>query len=164
MACEENGLTHGAEVLASEHFTMACLPPEESPDPRCRTQDALQRVAAMIRDDPTVPAVVEAPLVPDADALREDCAVELPRKHCAFRGCAFRGQTQEDLDRHLADAHADVLVPVAKLLEEPCDGKGSHCSEAGIRAAYHEAIANVVRRGAPLATWSTAARSTLRPS
>ena len=90
--------------------------PEESPDPRCRTQDALQRVAAMIRDDPTLPAVVETPLVPYADALREDCAVELPRKHCAFRGCAFCGQTQEALDQHLADAHADVLVPVAKML------------------------------------------------
>ena len=67
---------------------------------------------------------------------------------------AFCGQTQEDLDQHLADAHADVLVPVAKMLEKPCDGEGGQCSEAGIRAAYHEAIAIVVRRGAPLATWS----------
>ena len=140
------------KVLAAEHVTMACLPPEESPDPRCRTQDALQRVAAMIRDDPTLPAGVETPLVPYADALREDCAVELPRKHCAFRGCAFCGQTQEDLDQHLADAHADVLVPVAKMLEKPCDGEGGQCSVAGFRVAYHEAIAIVVRRGAPLAT------------
>ena len=123
--------------------------------PRLRVleQDALQRVAAMIRDDPTLPAGVETPLVPYADALREDCAVELPRKHCASRGCAFCWQAQERVDQHLAEAHADVSVPVGKMLEKLRDGEGGRCSEACIRVAYHEAIAFVVRRGAPLATW-----------
>ena len=88
--------------------------------------------------------------------MREDAAVNIPPKNCAFKGCAAQFQTQPELDAHVANAHADVLHPVSHLLEEPACGRAVHggSSQDALTAAYHEAISTVVRRGAPLAAWS----------
>ena len=45
----------GADT-AQGYFAVRSMPPEESPDPRCKVELALERLAAEIRREPTVPA------------------------------------------------------------------------------------------------------------
>ena len=56
---------------------------------------ALDELALKLRADPTLPAdpmnITEA----SSEALRDDIAVWLPPKHCAFNGCAWEGDEEE---------------------------------------------------------------------
>ena len=81
-------------------------------------------------------------------ALREDTAVELPAKHCAFKGCGWTGEDEAELHHHLRTSHRPALCHVAALLPK------MHSEAEQFIAAYEEAIAVVVRRGAPLAAYS----------
>ena len=74
--------------------------------------------------------------------------MQLPMKHCAFKGCLWRGMDDVGLQNHVWTAHKDELEPVALLLPQ------IHSEEERYMAAYHEGIAVVVRSGAPLATYS----------
>ena len=98
-----------------------------------------------MREVPTVPADPLDPGKPWAAAFREDAAVELPKKHCAFKGCLWKGSLDETLLRHLAAVHGEAVDGVAKLLPM--------CYAPAERrfAAYNEAIATLVRKGAPMA-------------
>ena len=58
-------------------------------------------VAANIREDPTLPGSTDNPQVASAEALREDAAVFLPRKHCAFIGCTDTFSSDAGLIEHL---------------------------------------------------------------
>ena len=80
--------------------------------------------------------------------MREDTAVELPAKHCALKGCGWSGKGEAGLQGHLRAAHKDALCKVAKLLPK------MHSEAEQFSAAYEEAIAVAVRRGAPLAAYS----------
>eukprot|EP00974_Lingulodinium_polyedra_P040137 3852849-Lingulodinium_polyedra.AAC.1 len=80
--------------------------------------------------------------------MREDTAVELPAKHCAFKGCRWSGNDEAGLQGHLRAAHRDALCNVATLLPK------MHSEAEQLSAAYDEAIAVVVRCGAPLAAYS----------
>ena len=168
-----------------EFFNLQCL--EHSPDPRRKLEAALEMAAEQLRPSPTVPCELLNPAQPWADALREDMAVQLPRKHCAFAGCTWATDPLEDrtsamaAERALVDhlmEHDEELDYVASLLPS-FDGvavvpaqpkKRRNTSHAGCRnvveedrrarfaAAYNEAIAVAVRRGAPLATYSISRR------
>ena len=81
-------------------------------------------------------------------ALREDTAVELPAKHCALKGCSWSGSDEAGLQGHLCTSHRDAVEKVASLLPK------MHSEAETCVAAYDEAIAVVVRRGAPLASYS----------
>ena len=87
-------------------------------------------------------------------ALREDAAVVLPKKHCAFKGCSWSGSRGGDLAEHLAVKHSKLLDEVAILLPvEPGRDVADDLADRRM-SAYSEAIAVVVRRGAPTATYS----------
>ena len=53
-------------------------------DPRIVLEDALGMLADQLRDWPMLPCDAEDASIPDADALRETSAIQLPRKHCGF--------------------------------------------------------------------------------
>ena len=78
----------------------------------------------------------------------EDVAVQLPPKHCAFKDCAWIGDSEEERLSHLEDAHALDLDRVASLLP------GCVPLEHRRMAAYSEAISTAVRKGAPTASYS----------
>ena len=74
--------------------------------------------------------------------------MQLPKKHCAFKGCGWCGHEEAELSEHLCASHKKRLDEVASLLPT------AYSESARRIAAYHEAIAVAVRRGAPLAAHS----------
>ena len=95
-----------------------------------------------------MPADPEDPAKPWAAALLEDAAVQLPKKHCAFRGCGWSGSEEEERMAHLQRTHGYAVGLVAGLLPE------CYSREERFAAAYSEAIATIVRKGAPTALYS----------
>ena len=75
--------------------------------------------------------------------MMEDAAVQLPRTHCAFKGCAWTGDTDEEIEQHLEDTHAGALERIAELLPASYSRKGRFAG------AHSEAIATQIRKGAP---------------
>ena len=109
---------------------------------------ALHTLAECIRRHPTLPADPVYPSEPLSEALREDAAVRLPAKHCAFKGCRWEGTTDDGLSCHLHSAHGNTLAKVVDIMP------GSGSSGEKLVSAYNEAISTVVRQGAPLSTFS----------
>ena len=100
-------------------------------------QDDLQvrcaRLAAELRDRPTLP-----PLPGDATVSWQDtgAGVRLPMYCCAFRGCAWSGETKNELVRHLSEAgHAGKIACV--------------CGPGPAIDFYQEAIASLEREQVP---------------
>ena len=129
-------------------FKEACMDPSSSPDSRCVLETSIVKLAGCLRNEPTLPADGANPLEPSTEAMREDAAVQLPVKHCAFMGCQWEGQREVELSRHLQNCHSADIAKVAELLPKIA------APEERILAAYNEAISTKVRRGAPLATYS----------
>ena len=144
------------------HYTIRCMPREESNDPRARLEHELRRLADDLHDHPTVPAGC-------LDAVLDDnVAILLPPKHCAFRGCTWRLSWEEThkerplheyereraLVTHLLDTHRDQMQCSMDQMPQ------EHFKEADIAAAvYNEAIAIKVRGGTPLTSYSIDRRS-----
>ena len=141
--------------MASPHefFAVSCLDESSSPDSRCRIEAETAKLALQLRDDPTVPADPRNPNLPLASAFRQDAAVQLPAKHCAFRGCLWTsseswhvyGQSNM-LVSHLMERHRDSLDKVAELYHT------SHTVEERVVAAYNSALSMKVQKAAPLAS------------
>ena len=141
------------ETSSAGYFAVEAMPRSLSPDPRCVLEHALEILAAQLRPDPTLPADTADPAQASRAALLEDAAVQLPRKHCAFKRCVWCGPTDADLHAHLVEQHSAALDGVASLLSAAFDLDERRYS------SYNEAIAAIVRRGAPLATYSIDRRS-----
>ena len=158
-----NGLSSGANGVpgsganafsgcADGVFHAQCLPASASPGPRCQLEAALATLATALRSEPTIPGDPADADRPWEAAMREYTAVELPAKHCAFKGCSWTGTDEAGLQDHLRTSHRDALRNVAVLLPK------MHSEAEQYSAAYDEAIAVVVRRGAPLAAYSICRR------
>ena len=116
--------------------------------PRAALEEAVRQAAEHLRDKPTLPADPENLDAPWQLPLREDLAVHLPSKHCAFRGCGWTGLDEASLYAHLTERHEDVLAAGAVRL--------SHAFpyEDRVEAIYNEAVAEKCRTGAPLSRYS----------
>ena len=123
------------------------------PDKRCKLEVATQNLAEMLREEPTIPADVDDPELPCKIALLEDAAVELPLKHCAFKGCLWQGSKQAQQMEHLRENHRAALDTVVTLMHP------SHSYEEKIEAVYNAAITHKVQQGAPLACYALDRRS-----
>jgi hypothetical protein len=134
------------EPAAFTHFLLNLQ--MDSKDPRRAVELALERLASNIRPCPTLPADALNSALPSVTALQEDCATQLPTKHCAFSGCRWIGAKDEELLAHLCAEHVEPLDTVAGLL--PAWQK---LSDRRV-AAYHGAISHVVQGGAPTAAYS----------
>ena len=100
---------------AVHFFRLECLGDECSPDPRMKLEIEVRQLAKLIRDDPTLPADAIDSSKPSEEALLEDAAVQLPAKHCAFRGCAWSGESDRCLIEHFSTQHLSALSSVASL-------------------------------------------------
>jgi hypothetical protein len=76
----------------------------------------MEELVEYIREMPTVPGDPSDAKEPWKRALGENEAVLLPKKHCAFKGCAWKGRSDEELQAHLAQRHWSVLSPLAEML------------------------------------------------
>ena len=64
----------------------------------------------MFREHPTLPANPDTVTQPLQEALRDDCGLSLPRKHCAFKGCGWNGPDAFSFTKHIDDCHRPVLA------------------------------------------------------
>ena len=134
------------------YFYARALDNAKSPDPRCRLDRALRNFAEKLREQPTLPSDTSDGTTARKDALLQDRGVVLPSKHCAITGCRWSGETDEALYEHLKRSHAEDMEEVLRELEVVHRHVGN--SDDRVAAAYNEAIAIAVRRGAPLASYS----------
>ena len=153
-----------AEAATEAFYRIKSLPGADGThgDMRDLLQQALQDVAAKLRDDPTLPGSSAAPDKADPDLLREDAAVEMPSKHCAFMGCTAENlASDEELVRHLEDhpEHRKLLSAVTRLMPASQDD-----AKVRLFSAYCEAIALKVRLGAPLDTYAIDRRAIMNYS
>ena len=95
-------------------------------------------LAALPRSEPTIPARSEG----------DHEAALLPRRHCAFEGCAWAGGCDRELYGHLGTAHGGVLGAAVDLMP------AWHSVEARRAAAYNGAISIRVQQGALLANFA----------
>ena len=93
----DNSMFYRVRTLTSEGK-------HEHDDLREVFDNALKLVVEHIRENPTLPSGSKDATNADADALREDAAILLPRKHCAFIGCDYTCESDDELIRHLQDA------------------------------------------------------------
>ena len=107
----------------------------------------------MFRDYPTLPADPCEPSNPLPGARSNDQALLLPKKHCAFNGCAWCGKDSMSLVMHILENHEDDLKPAMQCFEalRPCVYEDENMLALSV---YNEGIAIPVRRGAPLASYS----------
>ena len=150
-----------ADNAAAVFYKIAALPSgdDNHGDPRDSLQQALELVAENLREDPTLPCDPLDSQRGDPDALREDAAIELPPKHCAFVGCARSFASGAQLSQHLATdpCHSKILAAVTRCMAPSRDS-----IEVRRFSAYCEAIAWKVRQGAPLDTYSIDRRAVLQ--
>ena len=114
------GLAAGKDEAAKQDgptmidfYALRCMSSEESPDPRCVLESAIDALAAQLRADPTLPADADNGSVPSRAALREDAAVQLPAKPLRIRRL------------HVARQHG-YGGPRARVQDPP--GALEHCS------------------------------------
>ena len=153
------------EVSSTEFYQISTLGTNNDAvdhgDRRDLLHAALALVAENLREESTLPANPADAETVDTDALREDIAVELPTKHCAFRGCAHTFESQSELTKHIVshDEHRRCLAAVTQLMNPSNDSE-----EMRLLSAYSEAIATKTRQGAPLDTYSIDRRAILNYS
>ena len=129
-------------------FAIRTVDKAQSPDPRSKLEVAIVDLARLLRNDPTVPGDGADPSQPCRAPLLEDAALELPAKHCAFRGCLWQGATSVEQISHLKTSHWKPLMAVTQLMHQP------HTADEKLVGAYNAAISHKVREGAPLACYS----------
>ena len=130
------------------YYELTCMPADISPDPRVQLKEALDGIAAQLREDPTLPADAKDPTRTQPESCDENTAFPLPPKHCAFKGCAWYGNNDAELLDHLAKKHHRLLNPAKQFLNP------SASQETQFLSLYNEAIATKVREGAPTASYS----------
>ena len=143
----------------SSYFKLRCC--TESSDPRRSRAKAVQDLSAKIRALPTLPASAGDAREPDSRALSAAAAVQLPVKHCAFRGCGAGMVTEMELAEHIYDGHLEEVEPVSKCLPVPPADEvdAARPGLVAVMSAYSDAIAMKIREGAPLATLAIDRRS-----
>ena len=148
----------GKDVPAEEEYNgfyrVRPMSFHDSPDSlRGVLEDALHTLSLMFREYPTLPASPADTTQHLFEARENHCALLLPRKHCAFRGCGWCGPDALSLAKHIDDDHRRVLDGAMKAYK---DFRTVRCQDECILAlsVYNEGIATAIRRGAPLASYS----------
>eukprot|EP00973_Karenia_brevis_P022437 3088802-Karenia_brevis.AAC.1 len=116
----ESKIKNDEAIRSKESFfyTVSSMTWSESKDPRARRELLVAALAESIRKHPGLPADPVHRLEPWAEALREDLALELPGYHCAFTGCAWVGNTDDERCRHVLEKHNEALQPIANTFSK----------------------------------------------
>ena len=129
-------------------YHVAHMPASVSRHPRAALEQAIFEIVEHIREKPTIPADPENAQEPWRLALRSDIALQLPSKHCAFKGCVWTGEDDRHLYKHTREKHGLILEKAAQLLSI------AFPEEHRMEAVYNEAIAEKCRTGAPTSAHS----------
>ena len=99
---------HGEHEEQEPFYNVRCKAAAEVGKGTSTTMDvsaALLHASAHIRDQPTVPASREDARVACKASLRSDCGVQLPTNHCAFKGCRYTCDHENELAEHVQHCH-----------------------------------------------------------
>ena len=138
----KRGMKHSVKYIA----TVKPMTAEESPDPRANRERLLRLLSEELRSLPTLPA---SDANPEMNCEGYDEAVQLPHKHCAFKGCASVFHADRELRDHLRDSH--YTKGSAVLRELVASTASTATLDQAISSTVCEAIATKIRTGAPLA-------------
>ena len=135
-------------------YVVEPLSANESPDKlRTTLEEALDTLSYHFREFPTLPADDKHKSKPLPAAYAEDVAIVLPRKHCAFIGCAWCGDDEKSQAMHIVDDHTDLLHEGMEAYKQY--KTMTYDSDAVLAlSVYNESLAIAIRRGAPLASYS----------
>ena len=132
--------------ILEQHLTLRTM--SESEHPNAKLYIALSKLKEHIREHPTVPADPADSNRPLQQTLNDKLALKLPKKHCAFKGCTWEGENEGARLVHLKDCHTELLESAARFLPQ-CFPK-----DVQYQSIYNESIAEKIREGAPLASYS----------
>ncbi|CAK0877809.1 unnamed protein product [Prorocentrum cordatum] len=150
-AAERSGAAHVYRVRAVDNGHVS------ADVSRGGREEGLTKAAGLMKDHPTVPSVSVHGETLEGECIFSRGAVELPRAHCAFRGCGWRGSSEAELRAHVLGEHREALRHVAETLA--ChDEDEAKRSETQCWSAYYEAIAWKGRKGNPI-EWRAATAS-----
>ena len=152
----------GEEEEYNGFYVLSCKEFGSSPDKlREKLHGALCTLSTLFRKYPTLPADPFNAQEHMEEARDDACALLLPRKHCAFKGCSWNGSDDMAFVQHIHEKHLAALTPgieAFKALKYV-----NHKDEAALALSiYNEGIATAVRQGAPLASYSIDRRCILQ--
>lgn len=125
----------GGEEAEADMFVLRCA--AASTDPRKRAEEQVHALSMQLQPYPTWPER-------DQTLASSREAFDLPLCHCAFAGCAFTAETEEELMKHLVASHA---VAVTKACGAGLDG-------TWVIHKYTEAVARICQAAPPVANVS----------
>ena len=129
------------EVPDVDEFVVRAMSPENSPDPRAAYEAEVARVRGHMRRCPLLPFGKETLAVCDTGA-------DLPNAHCAFVGCAWTGDCEDELRDHVKKEHMKQLR--AAVAHFP--GRGAQ--DEAIMSTYSAAVSMQRQTEAPAACLS----------
>ena len=135
-------------AMETHFFSIRCKDAKDTHDQRCTKELAISKLSDLLRAIPTLPCDPKDSNEPWGLALREDSAVQLPAKHCSFRGCVWEGDTQTQLVEHLCTSHVAVLSDAANAYSN------IFSDEERLYAAYNAAVTAKVQAGSPVASYA----------
>ena len=132
----------------TQFFSIRCKDAKDTHDQRCTKELAISKLSDLLRAIPTLPCDPKDSNEPWTLALREDSAVQLPAKHCSFRGCVWEGDTQTQLVEHLCTSHVAVLSDAANAYSN------IFSDDERLYAAYNAAVTAKVQAGSLVASYA----------
>ena len=142
LASDEENAKASTDVTNSLQIYFSLRLSHTSEDPRRLLENAIEQISLELRDAPTLPASASDHDHVDLLALRDDAAIQLPKKHCTFRGCNASFSDDQSTVSHLRQSHADALQPaVQKLTLLVEDADNIHGQNLLYVSAYNEALA-----------------------
>jgi len=126
--------------MAASFFEVRALPRDKRPQitEQDAVADACRCLAQCLRSRPTLPPKPDDPTAPWEDVFS---AVRLPLWHCAFLGCTWWGDGQDELLQHLRASHQDDFAR--------CRALTPHTRRLTDADLYEEGIAMREREGIP---------------
>ncbi len=141
-------LEEGPELYSEPLYSVKRMSSEVSPHPRAKLEGLIAEVVEFIRMKPTIPADPQNPAEPWSLALSEETAIQLPGKHCAFRGCSWSGETDAQLYNHISSLHEHLVRPAMEALSS------AFTLEERMEGVYNKSAAERCRQGAPTASYA----------
>ena len=136
----------GVSNILEKHLTIRSM--SESEHPSAKLYAALSILKEHIREHPTLPPDPVDTNRPLQQAFNDKLALKLPKKHCAFKGCIWEGDNETARLVHLKDCHSELLESAARYLPS------CFSTDVKYQSVYNESIAEKIREGAPLASYS----------
>jgi hypothetical protein len=119
---QKAGVDSMAECMESQAVTMDL---HESPSPAAKVELCADYISEHLRARPSIPEKND-------NDLKVDDGCCWPFKHCAFKGCDFVGNTDDDIIKHLACKHSNVFLTAQRYAGITEGSKARHKNKSQV--------------------------------